>query len=235
MTSNLKKTIANNLAIATVLLSSGMPFAATIAPANALSKSDFGQTSIVSQTPQKSITVAKHMGIHFPIGGERQDRVKRKSYMKTSFSLNSSGKLTATTRTWSRRRFAGFTGGVFIVLTDGSKNPIWTSEQHRYGVNGRKLGKSDRTEKWQATVPKNILDKVGGYAIVQQHTPTRRVWKWIFSDDGIKVIKALVKLLGSNQSNSTSGGGYSGTTSGGGSNGSTTTILEDSTINSDMK
>ena len=219
MTTNLKKTISNNLAIATVLLSSAMPFAATIAPVNALSKSEVSENSIVAPTPQKNITVAKHMGIHFPIGGERQDRVKTGSYIKTSFTLNSSGNLKATTRTWSRRRFSGFTGGVFIILTDRSKNPIWTSEQHRYGVNGRKLGKSDRTEKWQATVPKSILDKVEGYAIVQQHTPTRRVWKWIGSN--LKSILNLVELFSdSNQSNQTSGGGSTGTTSGGGSGGS---------------
>ncbi|MEL7245568.1 MAG: hypothetical protein AAGM40_25020 [Cyanobacteria bacterium J06573_2] len=220
MTTNLKKGIAKNLAIATVLLSSGMPFAATIAPVNALSKSEVSENSIVAPTPQKSITVAKHMGIHFPVGGTRQDKVGRKKrhkyYMKTSFSLNSSGKLTATTRTWSRRKLWGFTGGVFIVLTDAYKNPIWTSEQHRYGVNGRKLGKSDRTEKWQATVPKSILSRVRGYAIVQQRTPTRRVWKWIGSN--LKTIVKIVELFSSNdQSNQTSGGGSSGTNSGGGS------------------
>jgi|GEM_PF-2399369 len=225
MTNNLKKRITNNLAIATVLLSSGMPFAATIAPVNAFSKSEVSENSIVAPTPQKSITVAKHMGIHFPIGGERQDRVKKKSYMKTSFTLNSSGNLKATTRTWSRRKLSGFTGGVFIVLTDGSKNPIWTSKQYRYGVNGRWLGTSDRTEKWQETVPKSILTKVRGYAIVQQHTPTRRVWKWISSDEGKRVIKGLIKLFGKNQSSSTSGGGgSSGTNSGGGTGASTTTI-----------
>ncbi|MCJ8283563.1 MAG: hypothetical protein MJK14_28215 [Rivularia sp. ALOHA_DT_140] len=223
MTTNLKKTIANNLAIATVLLSSGMPFAATIAPANALSKSEANETSIVSQSPQKSITIAKHIGIHFPVGGEKEDRVKKKSHMKTSFTLNSSGNLKATTRTWSRRKLSGFTGGVFIVLTDGSKNPVWTSKQHRYGVNGRWLGTSDRTEKWQATVPKRILPRVRGYAIVQQHTPTRRVWKWIGSN--LKTIVKIVELFSSNdQSNQTSGGGSSGTNSGGGSGGSSTTL-----------
>lgn len=216
MTTNLKKTITNNLAIATVLLSSGMPFATTIMPANALSKSEVNHASILSPTPQKSITIAKHIGhvdMHFPIGGQRQDKVGRKRrhkyYMKTSFSLNSNGNLTATTRTWSRRKLWGFTGGVYIVLTDASKNPIWTSEQHRYGVNGRRLGKSDRTEKWQATVPKSILTRVRGYAIVQQHTPTNRV--------GRKIIKALTVLVDEYQSNQTSGGGSTGTNSGGGS------------------
>lgn len=230
MTTNLKKTISNNLAIATVLLSSAMPFAANIMPANALSKSEVNEISIVPQTPQKSITVAKHMGIHLPIGGQRQDKVGRKRrhkyYMKTSFSLNSNGNLTATTRTWSRRKFWGFTGGVYIVLTDASKNPIWTSEQHRYGVNGRRLGKSDRTEKWQATVPKSILTRVRGYAIVQQHTPSKRVAK--------KIIKALTVLVDEYQSNQTSGGGGSnGTNSGGGSGGGGS--LPISERNRDMK
>ena len=204
MSTNLKKTIANNLAIATVLLSSGMPFAANIMPANALSKSEVNETSIVSPTPQKSITIAQNSNISFPIGGEQEDRVKKgkegkRSLMKTSFSLNSSGKLTATTRTWTERKYWGFTGGVTIVLTDASKNPIWYSQTQRYGVDGRKIGRNDRTETWQATVPKNILDRVGGYAIVQQHNPTRRFGK--------KVIEALTVIVNNFQSNQTSGGG----------------------------
>ena len=55
MTTNLKKTITNNLAIATVLLSSGMPFATTIMPANAASKVNLApsQIGLVSQAKPK--------------------------------------------------------------------------------------------------------------------------------------------------------------------------------------
>ena len=199
MVFNFRKTVKRGFALSAILLSSGMPFAANIMPANALSKSEVNETSIVSPTPQKSITIAQNSNISFPIGGEREDQVKKKSHMKTLFSLNSRGNLTATTRTWSRRRFSGFTGGVFIVLTDKSGYPIWTSEQHRYGVDGRNIGRSNRTETWEATVPQNILDRVGGYAIVQQHTPTRRVLKkiqeWTKSPVGKQVIKGLLVLI----------------------------------------
>ena len=55
MTTNLKKTITNNLAIATVLLSSAMPFATTIMPANAASKVNLApsQIGLVSQAKLK--------------------------------------------------------------------------------------------------------------------------------------------------------------------------------------
>ncbi|MEM9925034.1 MAG: hypothetical protein AAF915_14995 [Cyanobacteria bacterium P01_D01_bin.50] len=55
MTINLKKTIGNNLALATFLLSSGMPFATTIMPANAASKvnSAPSQIGLVSQAKQR--------------------------------------------------------------------------------------------------------------------------------------------------------------------------------------
>ncbi|MGB6297974.1 MAG: hypothetical protein WBF90_17555 [Rivularia sp. (in: cyanobacteria)] len=55
MTTNLKNTIANNLALATFLLSSGMPFATTIMPANAASKvnSAPSQIGLVSQAKQR--------------------------------------------------------------------------------------------------------------------------------------------------------------------------------------
>ncbi len=191
MTTNLKKTIANNLAIATVLLSSAMPFAATIMPANALSKSEVNHASILSSTPEKSITIAQAQNVTFPIQGTRKNKVVRRGYMETLFDLDSNGNLNARTKTWTSRKTSGFTGGVLIAFTDKSGNAIWSTQQQRYGVDGKWIGKSNRTVNWQAKVPPEILSRIGGYAIVQEHTPRGRVLDWISSPQGQGVIKTL--------------------------------------------
>jgi hypothetical protein len=40
------------------------------------------------------------------------------------------------------------------VLLNASEAPIWSSEQHRYGVNGKKIpgGPDNRTEMWNDQV-----------------------------------------------------------------------------------
>jgi hypothetical protein len=132
--------------------------------------------------------------IAFPVNGERQDKVQSGS-MHTHFTFNSNGNLYATTRTWTKVKLKGFTGGVFIALTDASGFPIWTTNQQRYGVDGTWIGQSDRTETWQASVPEDILPRVGGYAIIQEHTPRARVWEWILSEEGQRTIKAAVTII----------------------------------------
>ena len=132
--------------------------------------------------------------ITFPVNGERQDKIQSGS-MYTRFTLNPNGNLYTTTRTWTKVKLKGFTGGVFIALTDVSGFPIWTTTQQRYGVDGTWIGKSDRTETWQAKVPADILARVEGYAIVQEHTPRARVWEWVQSEEGQRTIKAAVTTI----------------------------------------
>jgi len=112
-------------------------------------------------------------------GTEGPTEVKGSSHMETSFSLDEKGILTAKTRTWSTHKLKGFTGGVFVALLDGEKNVKWTSEQHQYGVNGKWLGNSDRTETWTEQVPVEMLSQIKFYSIMHQHTPTNRVWDWV--------------------------------------------------------
>ncbi|HAZ46264.1 MAG TPA: hypothetical protein DDW76_06040 [Cyanobacteria bacterium UBA11369] len=134
------------------------------------------------------------MGISFPINGERHDDVGG-GHMNTSFTINSNGNLYATTRTWTNVKMMGFTGGVFIAITDENGFPIWATEQHRYGVDGQWINRSDRTETWQATVPPDILSRAKGYAIIQQHTPRPRVLEWLKSEEGQGIILAAVVIL----------------------------------------
>lgn len=132
----------------------------------------------------------------FPIQGTNEKTVwKNKGHMKTSFDLDSNGNLNATTKTWNDSKFAGFTGGVTIAFTDTSGTPIWSTKEQRYGVDGKAIGNSNRTENWQATVPPEILSRIGGYAIVQQHTPQGRAIDWFGSEQGQQVIKQALVLI----------------------------------------
>lgn len=194
MATNISKTVKNNFALVTVLLGYGMTLA-TIVPAHALSKSNVTHAATFSPSPtgQKSIIVAQTAT--FPVQGTRKNEVVRKGYMETLFDLDSNGNLNARTRTWTDVKFKGFTGGVLIAFTDTSGTVIWSTEQQLYGVDGKFIGNSDRTENWQAKVPPQTLSRIGGYAIVQEHTPRSRALDWLQSPEGQQTIKSVVNIF----------------------------------------
>jgi hypothetical protein len=192
MATNLRKTVKNNFALVAVLLGYGMTLA-TIMPAHALSKSDFNHAATLSPIRQKSITVAQTAT--FPVQGTRKDEVVKKGYMETSFDLDSNGNLNARTKTWTDVKLKGFTGGALIAFTDASGTAIWSTEQQRYGVDGKFIGNSNRTENWQAKVPPEILSRISGYAILQEHTPKGRTLDWLRSSEGQETIKSVVNIF----------------------------------------
>jgi len=193
MATNLRKTVKNNFALVAVLLGSSMTLATTIVPAHALSKFDVNHAATLSPIGQKSITIAQTAT--FPVQGNRKDDVVRKGYMETSFDLDSNGNLNARTRTWTDVKLKGFTGGVLIAFTDASGSAIWSTDQQRYGVDGKAIGNSNRTENWQAKVPPEILSRISGYAILQEHTPRGRALDWIRSPEGQDTIKGLINII----------------------------------------
>ena len=195
MATNLRKTVRNNFASVAALLGYGMILATTVVPAHALPQSDTNYAATLSSISQKSITVAQ--AETFPVQGMQEDTVVKKGYMKTSFNLDSNGNLNAITKTWSDVNLKGFTGGVSIAFTDASGSVIWSTEQQRYGVDGKFIGKSDRTENWQAKIPAEFLSRISGYAILQEHNPTpRSLVDWVQSPEGQKKIKAIKTIFG---------------------------------------
>lgn len=197
MATNLRKTVKSNFALGAVLLSSTMTLVTTtVVPAHALSKSDINHAATLSPIPQKSITIAQTATL--PVQGNRKDEVVRKGYMETTFDLDSNGNLNARTKTWTDVKLKGFTGGVVIAFTDASGSAIWTTEQQQYGVDGKLIGNSNRTENWQAKVPPEILSRISGYAIVQEHTPKSRLLNtlgWAVSSEGQQKIKAVISFF----------------------------------------
>ena len=194
MATNLRKIVTNNFALVAVLLGYGMTLTTTVMPAHALSKSDVTHAATLSPISQESITIAQ--ATTFPVQGTQKTDVVKKGYMETSFDLDSNGNLNATTRTWTDVKLKGFTGGVIIAFTDATGSAIWSTEQQRYGVDGKMIGNSNRTENWQATVPPDVLNRIEGYAIIQEHTPRSRVGDWIRSEEAKQIINAIIKIVG---------------------------------------
>lgn len=223
MTTNLRKIVRNNFALVGFLLCCSVTLATTVVPAYAL-PSELDNDATPLSIEQDAITApqttddaieqdattapqttddaigqdATTTTTTFPVQGTQKNDVVRKGYMETSFALESDGTLNAVTRTWTNVKFAGFTGGVIITLTNADGIPIWATDQQTYGVDGTKIPKkkSSRTENWQAQVPPEILSKVKGYAILQEHTPRTRVLDWITSSEAQQIVKAAVKYFG---------------------------------------
>lgn len=88
--------------------------------------------------------------------------------MKTNITISDTGRLDATTRTWTTT-LAGFNGEVVVFLADASGNILWrTRDRHKYGLD---LINTDRTEKWDEFVPADVLARVSKVLVHHQNSP----------------------------------------------------------------
>lgn len=118
----------------------------------------------------------------FPLTAHnRNDKINDDSdqHMDSNASLNISGQLQVTTRTWTDAKMSGFTGGVVVGLVDADNKLIWTSQVHSFGVDGSWIGESDRTENWSETVPADVLKKGARLVIAHDHTGKNRLTGFI--------------------------------------------------------
>ncbi len=169
-----------------------------------------GFCRFVGEPPREVCLIATQTGfnqeidkpINFPITGEKDNSVANGG-MRTSFTLNSDGQLTAVTNTRTKVKLAGFTGGVSIILLNADRQPIWASEVHRYGVDGCLVGTCNRNDNWNDSVPPDILRQVRGYSILQQHEPKwlklagqkgEQFLRWLNSDEGKATITTIVTI-----------------------------------------
>jgi hypothetical protein len=91
--------------------------------------------------------------------------------MHTDVTIYTSGLLDAVTRTWEVTDLRGFRGAVAVAVLDQNKAKLWVSPTHQFGVDGRWIGTSDRTDNWNATIPSEILPNIRYLAIIQQWNP----------------------------------------------------------------
>ena len=117
--------------------------------------------------------------ISFPRKGTRRDTVLPNRYMETSITVSKNGRIDGVTKTWSCSN-SGFTGGVYVVITDKSGNVLNEPRQRRYGVNGRNIINStcsERTDVWNESIPVNDLNDVHYVFIEHDHTPKTPITK----------------------------------------------------------
>ena len=111
------------------------------------------------------------------------DKVGNGWHMETVAYLNSEGLVSGKTILKNNNNVFGFTGGLFIVALDENDNAVYASNVHKWGVNAAFFRKSKtRTESWSEQIPTEYLAKTAKFSIVQMHTPTNRVWSWIYEN-----------------------------------------------------
>lgn len=123
------------------------------------------------------------------------DRVGNGWHMASQVTVNSDGRIFGTTTLKNYNNVKGFTGGLFVVAVDDNMNPIYSTPVHSWGINACFFAKSrTRTATWSETIPAQYLDQIASIAVIQQHTPTNRVWVWIYNNRQLIIDKAQLFL-----------------------------------------
>lgn len=111
------------------------------------------------------------------------DRVGNGWHMETVAYLNSDGLVSGKTTLKNYNNVLGFTGGLFIVALDENDNAVYASDVHKWGINAAFFSKcKTRNESWTEQIPAEYLAKTAKFSVVQMHTPTNRVWTWIYEN-----------------------------------------------------
>ena len=117
---------------------------------------------------------------HFPLRGSRFTELGDHRRMETSITISNNGRIDGVTRTWTAKQWQGFTGSVAVVITDRAGNVLHVTNPQSWGVDCRRCpGPSDRTQGWTDAVPRNVLDRVGGYDIRHTTSPRDRWRDWL--------------------------------------------------------
>jgi len=120
------------------------------------------------------------------------DRVGKGWHMYTTAKVDDSGVISGETTLKNYNNFRGYTGGLFVVAVDDNLEPIYTSDVYQWGINAAGFRKKrTRDVSWQVRIPAEILPRVASFAIIQQHTPTKRVAKWVYNNRQLIFEQAL--------------------------------------------
>eukprot|EP01025_Chloroclados_australasicus_P048807 TRINITY_DN553_c0_g1_i8.p1 TRINITY_DN553_c0_g1~~TRINITY_DN553_c0_g1_i8.p1 ORF type:complete len:223 (-),score=8.17 TRINITY_DN553_c0_g1_i8:238-906(-) len=128
-----------------------------------------------SQPASHPVSQPASQVVEVVFSGEREDSVSH-GRMFTTFTLYSDGSIRGSTRTWSEDKFSGFTGSAFVVFLNDNLEQVWHTDMLKYGVNGKWIpgAPSDRTELWTQQMPRELVDSITQYSIMQQHASSQR-------------------------------------------------------------
>ena len=137
-------------------------------------------------------------GSPFPLIKSQQDAINGIGYMHTDVTIskaaNGSGPLAATTHTWSAKDLEGFHGSVALAILDQNRRLLWVSQTQSYGVDGKSVpfgGPSDRSDRWNDTIPAAALSQMRYLAIKQRWNP-----KAVTPDDIANWLKGVGNNVG---------------------------------------
>ncbi len=85
-----------------------------------------------------------------------------------------SGLLTVQTRTWTNNWWFGFTGCVQVRIFNGYGHEIGVSPTKSFGVDGVRIGRSDRTDTWSYTFASDVARDTYSLSIAHFRCPKYR-------------------------------------------------------------
>jgi hypothetical protein len=100
-------------------------------------------------------------------------------YMDTHGTLLKTGHIDATTRTRTETDLGGFHGAVQIFLEDANSNTIGGTAAHIFGVDGKWIGRSDRTDYWSEQLDPALVGRATAIHVVHFWAPKYSAWKTI--------------------------------------------------------
>ena len=110
-------------------------------------------------------------------------RVGNGWHMYTTVCPNDNGSIQGKTTLKNYNNFRGFAGGLFVVALDENNTPLYSTKVHKWGVNASFFKrKKVRNASWSDQIPEEYLGKIAKVSVVQMHTPTNRVWQWVFNN-----------------------------------------------------
>ncbi|WP_232242873.1 hypothetical protein [Paenibacillus sp. GSMTC-2017] len=80
------------------------------------------------------------------------------------------GQLDVMTRTKNNVLLTGFTGGVFVLLRNADGAVIGVTDMQKYGVDGKWIGRYDRTDYWNWSFDPQVAAATASLQIIQQHS-----------------------------------------------------------------
>jgi hypothetical protein len=93
-------------------------------------------------------------------------------FMATHGAMSTqTGRIRATTRTRTVTFFGGFRGGVIVQFADGEGMPVGSSQMHPFGVDGRWVGRSDRTDFWQEDIDPGVVGRIATVTVIHTWEP----------------------------------------------------------------
>lgn len=117
-------------------------------------------------------------------------------FMRTSGSLDpATGNIAAQTRTLTCTLFGGFHGATHIIFGDANDAPVYSTGVHRYGVDGRLIGTSDRTDAWWESMPVEDVSRVTAQTIFLVWAPDgfqHILDRWVQAGKSIAELVAIV-------------------------------------------